>query len=130
VRGASRRLVLVDSNRNAAPWAGVVSAAAADAMRDAAHGQEPRLMRAAVMVDLAFFFARPKSHFGTGRNAHTLREAAPAHMITMPDIDKLARCALDALTGVALGDDAQIAVLEARKRYGEPERLEVTVREL
>ncbi len=48
----------------------------------------------------------------------------------MPDVDKLARCALDALSGVVIKDDAQVVELYARKRYGEPERLEVAVHEL
>ena len=51
-------------------------------------------------------------------------------MTTMPDIDKLARCALDALTGIVFRDDAQIVDLHATKRYGEPERAELTIREL
>ena len=117
------KVVLVDSNRNARPWATCVSAAASE------HHRGP-LLRCAVGVELLFCFARPKSHFGTGRFALTVRAGAPREMTTMPDVDKLARCALDALTGIVIVDDAQIAELTAAKRYDEPERLEVAIREL
>jgi Holliday junction resolvase RusA-like endonuclease len=36
--------------------------------------------------------------------------------VTKPDVDKIARCVLDALTGVVYGDDAQVAALDIRKR--------------
>jgi crossover junction endodeoxyribonuclease RusA len=39
---------------------------------------------------------------------------------TRPDIDKLARAVLDALTGSVLIDDAQVVDLRIRKRYGQP----------
>ena len=48
-------------------------------------------------------------------------------MGSMPDLDKLARCAVDALTGIVLKDDALISELALAKRYGDPERLEVEV---
>ena len=35
-----------------------------------------------------------------------------------PDVDKLARALLDALTGVAYEDDGQVVILLVRKRYG------------
>ena len=53
--------------------------------------------------------------------------SAPRHMAVMPDIDKLARCALDALTGIVFEDDAQVTELRLRKGFGEPERLEARV---
>jgi Holliday junction resolvase RusA-like endonuclease len=112
------RAVMADANVKAKPWASQVTAAA----REAYQGD---LLRDAVEVDLGFFFARPKSHFGVRQ---TVLPSAPRHMITAPDCDKLCRCALDALTGVVFKDDSQITLLTARKGYGEPERLEVTVR--
>lgn len=113
--------IVVDSNAKARPWANQVSAAA----RDVYQGE---LIRDAVQVELFFFFARPKAHYGSGRNAGTVLASAPRHMIVMPDVDKLARCAVDALTGVLFKDDSQIWRLIAAKGYGEPERLEVIVR--
>lgn len=52
--------------------------------------------------------------------------SAPKRVIrptTKPDLDKLARAALDALTGVLFADDSQVVSLTAMKRFageGEP----------
>lgn len=75
----------------------------------------------AVLVDAVFYFARPKSHFGTGRNASRLKPSAPAFPTTRAngDGDKLARALLDALTGVAITDDSQVADLRIRKRFAD-----------
>lgn len=58
---------------------------------------------------ISFYFPRPLSHYGTGRNAGVLKESAPAWPMTM-DIDKLQRTVLDALqlAGV-VADDKQFA---------------------
>ena len=53
-----------------------------------------------VVLELAFYFARPKAHFGTGRNAGTLKPSAPHHMSRTPDLDKLVRAVGDALAGI------------------------------
>lgn len=61
---------------------------------------------------------RPKSHFGTGRNAGRLKDNAPQWATTYPDGDKVARLVGDALTiaGV-IDDDALIARWHVEKRY-------------
>jgi crossover junction endodeoxyribonuclease RusA len=61
-------------------------------------------------LDLTFYLPRPKS--------------LPRH-VTLPiksrnDIDKLARAALDALSGVLYDDDGQVVDLTVRKRFGQP----------
>lgn len=112
-----------DANPNAKPWALAVAAEAALAHRNR------ELIRGPVAVTLLFYFKRPKGHYGTGRNADRIRESAPWHMTTTPDLDKLARCAIDALSGTVIGDDAQIMELRANKRYGDPERVEITIEE-
>ena len=66
-----------------------------------------------VRVSLAFMLRRPKGHSG----ARGLRPKAPTHPVARPDIDKLARAALDALTGPAFGDDAQVVELIVLKHY-------------
>ena len=85
-------------------------------------------IRDAVEIELRFFFARPKAHMGTGKNAGIVLASAPRRMIVMPDVDKLCRCAIDSLTGIVFKDDSQIARLVAVKSYGEPERCEVEIR--
>jgi Holliday junction resolvase RusA-like endonuclease len=80
-------------------------------------------------VAVWFTFYRPRNigDFGTGRNAGTVRNSAPAYPIVRPDVLKLARGVEDALTGVVWRDDAQIVDETLRKRYGEPARVEVRV---
>lgn len=83
----------------------------------------------ALIVRLTFYFARPLSHFGTGRNAGVLKDSAPLYPETTgADGDKLARGVLDALTGFVWKDDKRIVTLPVRKRFGTPERLELAVR--
>ena len=76
-----------------------------------------------VAVRLGFYYVRPKSHFGTGRNASTVKESAPRWPATRnrDDIDKASRLVLDALViGGALADDGQVVVLRAEKRWQDP----------
>jgi hypothetical protein len=74
----------------------------------------------ALELRATFVFPRPKSHFGTGRNAGKLKPSAPALVTTRPDLDKLVRAIGDALTGVVFSDDAHLAVVHAEKHYGSP----------
>jgi Holliday junction resolvase RusA-like endonuclease len=71
-----------------------------------------------VAVSFTFRRARPKGHYGSGRNAGTLKPHAPRFPTTAPDALKLARSLEDALTGVAYVDDAQIVDEMICKRYG------------
>jgi hypothetical protein len=77
-----------------------------------------------VGVKLTFTLERPKTHHGTGRNARTLKAAAPDYPAAhgTGDVDKLARLILDALQdGDVLPNDAQVVQLTARKFYaGDP----------
>lgn len=69
----------------------------------------------AVSIDVTFWFARPKSHFTTKGN----RSASYRHRYTKkPDIDKLTRSVLDALTGIVYRDDSQVDYVLAQKKYG------------
>lgn len=73
-----------------------------------------------VCVTISFGFARPKSHYRTGRNAHLLRDDVPMHPTgRVNDLDKLARAVLDAIgsTGLVWRDDGQVVGLGLRKAY-------------
>ena len=62
-----------------------------------------------VVADMVFTFARPKSHYRTGRNAHLLRDGAPARPDGPPDLSKLARAVEDSLTDAGVWrDDARV----------------------
>lgn len=87
----------------------------------------PAPTREAVAVALRFGLPRPKGHWGTGRNADRLKPSAPAWPATKPDVDKLERAVLDALTGVLWADDSQVVVLSADKVYAPTPMTLVTV---
>ena len=73
-------------------------------------------------VEVDFVYARPRSHYGTGRNVNTLKHSAPQFPTSRatPDVDKTSRALLDACTDVLFADDAQVVALTARKRYAKP----------
>lgn len=118
---AGGRPLMVDTNAKSKPWMAAVSAAAAEAMSDAA------LMQGPLRLKVTFMFPRPKSHFRTGRNAHVLKPLAPERVSKKPDVDKLLRAVCDAMTGIVFFDDAQVASVEAEKWYGEAAMLGVIV---
>lgn len=57
---------------------------------------------------ITFNFKRPKSHFGTGKNAGILKDSAPQYHTQKPDCTKLTRCTEDALQGICWTDDSQV----------------------
>jgi len=84
-----------------------------------------------VEVEIDFFFSRPRSHYGSGRNANQLRRSAPSYHTKSPDLDKLLRCFGDALTKIVWHDDKQIYKWLARRNYTDQmDRTEVTIRML
>lgn len=118
-------VAMADDSKRAKPWQAAVSAAAAKAMA----GQP--LLNGPVSMGLAFIVARPKGHFGTGRNANRVKNGAPRYPMVKPDLGKLERAILDALTGIVYRDDAQVCEFhQLTKVYGEPEGVAITVREL
>lgn len=90
------------------PWMSSISLAARDA--GAVPGDGP------VRVGLTFVMPRPKGHF---KKNGVLKPDAPSFHAKKPDVDKLVRAALDALTGVAFTDDARVCGLDPApwKRY-------------
>ena len=109
--GAGRPFI--EANRNLAPWRADAIAYLQAEWRGRGPITEP------VSVDVAFDFARPASHYGTGRNAGVLKPSAPSAKATAPDLDKLCRALGDALTQAGvLRDDALIAQWTAAKLYG------------
>lgn len=111
------RGILVESSKAVAPWRIDVKHAALDA----AKAVDWATLDGPVAATFTFYFARPKSHFGTGRNVDNLKDSAPAHNISRAsgDIDKLARSTCDALVAAGvIADDSQIVTLVATKEYG------------
>lgn len=75
------------------------------------------LMSCPVRLEIAFYFARPKCHYGTGRNADRMKGSAPCYHTKTPDLTKLTRALEDALTGLAWKDDSQVVSQITDKGY-------------
>lgn len=106
---------LYESSAKVKPWREAVKTAALDALH---HNEAWAALDGAVWVDVQFSLRRPKSHYGTGRNAGQLKAAAPPYPTTTPDLDKLVRSTQDALKDAGvLADDSAVATLSASKVY-------------
>ena len=78
----------------------------------------PRLERGVpIELELVCMFARPASHYGTGRNHLEVRGRAPVFHTQRPDLDNLVKLVKDALNGLAWHDDSQIVSLSANKLW-------------
>jgi Holliday junction resolvase RusA-like endonuclease len=108
-RGWSRPVITTDNVR-LKPWRQELAGAAIAAME----GKQMAARGVPVSITLAFYFEKPKSE----------RKSA-LHKTTKPDVDKLLRAVLDALTGIAYQDDSQVSECRVAKVFGSPARLEV-----
>lgn len=107
--GKHRAIITQDNREKQKPWASSIS--------HTAHEKGVRMIIGPVLITLAFYMPRPKSHFGTGKNAAALKNGAAYYHTSTPDLDKLVRCVIDALTGIAWNDDSQVGLIRARKVY-------------
>jgi Holliday junction resolvase RusA-like endonuclease len=128
---ATGKVAVTDDNPRARDWKEAVAsggyyALAATVPPDRYNG-DPSLLTGPLGLAVTFKLARPKGHFGTGRNVSKVKPSAPARPITKPDATKLLRAVEDALTGVVWRDDAQVVEQSVVKVYGEPEGAEVVV---
>lgn len=96
--------ILVESSKALAPWRTSVAWHAAQSYRGP-------LLDGALRVAVEFVMPRT--------TALPKRQATPPH-IKKPDVDKLIRAILDALSGVVWQDDSQVVDLHPTKRYAEP----------
>lgn len=112
-----------EDNPATRPWRSAVGWEASFAM------QGDDLLAGPLALEVVFYFPRPKSHYGSGKNAGVLKATAPDWHISPPDTDKLLRAIGDSLKGIVCRDDSLFALVRAEKVYGEPRAL-VLVREL
>ena len=96
------RIVLVESATGLKPWREKVAA-------EASRLDFPLAETEAISLELMFMMPQPK-------------KPQRRYPTTKPDIDKLSRAILDALTGVLYKDDSQVTFLNVQKVYtfGEP----------
>jgi len=117
------RIVVVDTAKGKAKWQTLCKRAALAAAKTA--GWE--CTNSAVNLHVHFVFARPKSHYGTGKNSAILKPAAPVHHAQKPDVTKLVRCTEDSFKGVLWADDSQVIRSFLHKRWGEQDYAEVLI---
>ena len=109
--GGRSRLIASSSNANAraqAAWVNAIRSAWAKAVAP---------LTGPCWVNVLFHMPRPRGHYGTGRNSAKLKPSAPPRPTSFPDLDKLVRTTLDALTGLAFADDSQVVSIAAAKAY-------------
>ena len=71
-----------------------------------------------VRVDVRAWYRRPKSHYGTGRNAGVLKpQFENVWPGTVPDLDNVEKAICDSLNGLVWKDDAQVVDMRSRKFY-------------
>jgi Holliday junction resolvase RusA-like endonuclease len=114
-------VIVTDDNPRAKSWQQEIRTVAMGAMQDESPFIHP------IELFCRFVLARPLGHFGTGRNAGSVRGSAPTYPTVKPDVTKLIRAVEDAMTGIVYRDDSQIVSQRAFKVYGDPERVEIVV---
>lgn len=119
-KNGSTGVAISDANPKSRDYKNRVS----DAARQQYQGE---LLRGPLEVTLRFFKPRPKSHY-TSKGLIT--KSAPDEWTSRPDVLKLSRAVEDALASVVYVDDAQIISEHIHKRFGEPARCEIEIREL
>ena len=78
-------------------------------------------LKGPVRLNLDFVMPRPKSHYGTGKNADVIKPKAPAWPAGTPDLDNLEKAAMDVLTETGFWrDDCQVVDKRGSKCYEEP----------
>lgn len=118
---------MIESSKAVKPWRQAVASAAVDALPP--EGWTP--MDGPLILHVIFIFPRPASHYGTGRNAGTLKPNAPVYKSSAPDLSKLVRSTEDALTDAGVWrNDARVARILAEKTYGDSPGAVITIRSL
>lgn len=129
-QGSKRHIgkgVMVESSKYVGDWRADVRANAV--VECAARHHQADRAPYAIVTD--FRFRRPKGHYRTknGEPSGELKESAPKHHVTKPDLDKLQRAIKDALSGVVWADDSQVVSMDGSKAYDDGEQGEgVTIR--
>lgn len=123
MRPVMRFPVIVDDCKRGADWKGDVKAFAVEHWTDMP-------TRDPVRVRFTFSLPRPDCHFGSGKNSGTLKKSAPSYHVKKPDVDKMSRAIMDALTGIVWRDDAQVVAKLVTKDYAPKPGVEVVIETL
>lgn len=104
------KIITTSSNRNLGEWRRLVADQAQKVAPD-------KLWECPIVMTLNFQLPKPKS----------LSKKKAAFHIKRPDIDKLARACLDALTNIIYVDDNQITTLVVIKEYGDKPGVNISI---
>jgi crossover junction endodeoxyribonuclease RusA len=126
VAGGKARIA-TDANRTNSPIGAWRAAIATEARRE--YG-DIEAARGPIRIVAELSWPRPKAHYRAGTPAKGLRPLAPALKASKPDVDKAARALLDALTGIAYADDAQVVELKVSKLWGETPGAVIAITEI
>jgi crossover junction endodeoxyribonuclease RusA len=111
------KLALTSTNKHLKPFRHTVTQVAMIEMSRANLELPMAAKHVPVELVLEFFFKKP--------------ESCPKNRVwpvVKPDIDKLERATLDALTGVLFADDAQVVRVVKEKVYGPIDKVHITAR--
>lgn len=114
--GQADRANITSDNKDLKTFRGEVTREAIRAIAATGHPRPMAAKHVPVSIELDFYFQKPQSV-----------SKKRTEMVVRPDLDKLCRGCGDSFTGVLYEDDSQVISLTARKHYGTPERVEVTV---
>ena len=119
--GGGRHRVVPDNEKRLKPW----RAAIAEPVQTLFGAEGP--FTGGVAVKLVFRFARPQGHYGR----RGLLASAPSLKTTEPDLDKLCRAVLDALTESGIWrSDAQVVDLHAVKVFAASPGAQIRIEEV
>lgn len=122
-----RAIVATEGNRARSPLGAWRTAIATEARRE--YRDEPA-PRGPIRISAELTWPRPLAHYRSGKPERGLRADAPMLKPSKPDADKAARALLDALTGIAYVDDAQVAELVIRKLWGDAPGAVIAISEM
>jgi Holliday junction resolvase RusA-like endonuclease len=114
----SRKPIMKESSKYLQPWRAMVCTQGVLQMDKDGLKLDPAIKK--YKVYLAFHFQRPLSHYvGDNRERGILKPDAPKYweFAQTPDVDKLARAILDALTGVVWPDDKMVDIGAADRMW-------------
>ena len=110
------RAIMAESSLKVKPWRYAIQTTARDH-----YSGEP--ITGPVRVEIDFFFARPKSHYRTGKYSGILKPDAPLYTVSHGDgdLDKLDRGVMDSLSfvtgGCVIRDDCLVVSIASSKQY-------------
>lgn len=121
------KIVTLDTCKRKPAWQAQCISSAVEAMMD----QGWKLSRRPIRLNVCFFFARPKSHFRTGKFNGLLRSGFEAMQHTQkPDVTKLVRCLEDSFKGIVWQDDSQVVAQNTSKSWAASNFVRVEIQEI